>query len=134
MFKHLYAFLEQYKCIYDLQFGFRQNHSTNHALISIIQQIQEAIKNNNIAIGIFIDLQKAFDTVNHFILLEKLDHYGVSGIANAWFKSYLTDRSQYVSIGGIDSEHTITEHGVHQGSVNKDPFSFLFTLMTCINV
>ena len=112
MFKRLYSFLEQYKCIYDLQFGFRKNHSTNHALISIIQRIQEAIKNNNIAIGIFIDLQKAFDTVNHFILLEKLKHYGISGISNAWFKSYLTDRRQYVSISGIDSDYTTTEHGV----------------------
>ena len=80
MFKHLYAFLEQYKCIYDLQFGFRKNHYTNHAIISIIQKIQDAIQNNNFAIGIFIDIEKAFDTVNHPILLEKLNHYGISGI------------------------------------------------------
>ena len=117
MFKRLYAFLEKYKCIYDLQFGFRENHSTNHAIISIIQKIQDAIKNNKIAIGVFIDLQKAFDTVNHSILLEKLNHYGISGISNTWFKSYLTDRQQFVSIGGENSDFTITEHGVPQGSV-----------------
>jgi len=124
MFKRLYSFLEQHKCIYDLQFGFRENHSTNHALISIVQKIQEAIKNKKLAIGIFIDLQKAFDTVNHFILLEKLKHYGISGVSNAWFKSYLTDRKQYVSIGGVDSDYTTTEHGVPQGSV-LGPLLFL---------
>ena len=63
MFQRLSTFLEKYKCIYDLQFGFRENHSTNHAIISIIQKIQNAIQNNKLAIGVFIDLQKAFDTV-----------------------------------------------------------------------
>ena len=83
MFKQVYSFLEINQCIYDLQFVFRENHSTNHAIISIMQKIQEAIKNDNIAIGIFIDLQKAFDTVNHSILLDKLSHYGITGIANS---------------------------------------------------
>ena len=124
MFKRLYAFLEQYKCIYSLQFGFRENHSTNHAIISIIQKIQDAIKDGKFAIGVFIDLQKAFDTVNHSILLEKLNHYGISGISNTWFKSYLTDRQQFVSIGGENSDSTITEHGVPQGSV-LGPLLFL---------
>ena len=124
MFKRLYAFLEQYKCIYDLQFGFRKNHSTNHAIISIVQKIQDAIKNKKIAIGVFIDLQKAFDTVNHSILLEKLNHYGITGISNTWFKSYLTDRQQFVSISGKNSDFTTTEHGVPQGSV-LGPLLFL---------
>ena len=124
MFKRLYTFLEQHKCIYDLQFGFRQNHSTNHALISIVDKIQEAIKDDKIAIGIFIDLQKAFDTVNHSILLEKLNHYGISGNSNAWFNSYLKDRQQFVSIDGEHSDLTTTEHGVPQGSV-LGPLLFL---------
>ena len=121
---HIYSFLEQYKCIYDLQFGFRKNHSTNHAIISIIQKIQEAIKDNKFAIGVFIDLQKAFDTVNHSILLEKLNHYGISGISNTWFKSYLSNRQQFVNIDGEISDLTITEHGVPQGSV-LGPLLFL---------
>ena len=124
MFKRLYSFLEQNECIYDLQFGFRENHSTNHALISIVEKIQKAIKDNKIAIGIFIDLQKAFDTVNHSIILEKLNHYGISGVSNAWFKSYLQERQQFVSIDGEDSEYTTTEHGVPQGSV-LGPLLFL---------
>ena len=127
MFKRLYAFLEQYKCIYDLQFGFRKNHSTNHAIISIIQKVQDAIKDNKFAIGVFIDLQKAFDTVNHSILLEKLNHYGISGISNTWFKSYLSDRQQFVCIDGENSDFTITEHGVPQGSV-LGPLLFLIYL------
>ena len=112
------------KSIYELQFGFRENHSTNHAIISIMQKIQEAIQNDNIAIGIFIDLQKAFDTVNHSILLDKLKHYGVSGVSNSWFKTYLTGRKQYVSIGGETSDLSTTEHGVPQGSV-LGPLLFL---------
>ena len=124
MFKQLYSFLEVNKSIYELQFGFRENHSTNHAIISIMQKIQEAIKNDNFAIGIFIDLQKAFDTVNHSILLEKLNHYGVSDVSNSWFKTYLTQRKQYVCIGGEVSDLTTTEHGVPQGSV-LGPLLFL---------
>jgi len=124
MFKRLYEFLEEHRCIYELQFGFRANHSTNHAILSITQKIQEAINNDNIAIGIFIDLQKAFDTVNHEILLRKLDHYGVRGLANKWFESYLTNRKQFVDINGVNSKQTTIKHGVPQGSV-LGPLLFL---------
>ena len=77
MFTRLYSFLESNKCIYDLQFGFRKKHSTNHALLNMTQQIKETMDKGNIAIGVFVDFQKAFDTVNHKILLSKLEHYGV---------------------------------------------------------
>ena len=124
MFQRLYTFLEKNKCIYDLQFGFRQNHSTNHALLSMTQEIKDTIEKGKIAIGVFVDFQKAFDTVNHQILLRKLHHYGIRGSANDWFKSYLTKRRQCVSINGTTSESLYTKHGVPQGSV-LGPLLFL---------
>ena len=124
MFNRLYSFLESKKCIYDLQFGFRQKHSTNHALLSMTQQIKDTLDNGNLAIGVFVDFQKAFDTVNHKILLDKLNHYGIRGLANQWFSSYLTNRQQYVSIDNIKSDTKPILHGVPQGSV-LGPLLFL---------
>ena len=121
--ERLYSFLNLHNCIYDNQYGFRKKHSTNHALISITEDIRNALDNNQIAYGVFIDLQKAFDTVDHKILLSELDHYGVRGVANNWFKSYLTNRRQLVVINGIKSE-LILKYGVPQGSV-LGPLLFL---------
>jgi hypothetical protein len=124
MFSRLYKFLEDYKCIYALQFGFRAKHSTNQALIDITENVKSALDNKMHACGIFVDLQKAFDTVNHKILLDKLSHYGIRGIANDWFSSYLSNRTQYVSILGFDSKIMSVPHGVPQGSV-LGPLLFL---------
>ena len=88
MYSRLYNFLNLHNCIYDLQFGFRGKHSTNHALLSLAENIRGALDNNNFVSEIFIDLQKAFDTVDHPRLLNKLKHYGIIGKANDWFKSY----------------------------------------------
>ena len=124
MFSRLIYFLDSFKCIYERQFGFREKHSTNHALISITERIREALDKNNFACGIFVDLQKAFDTVNHDILLKKLEHYGIRGISNDWFRSYLYNRKQVVSINGFNSKLANIEHGVPQGSV-LGPLLFL---------
>ena len=102
MYKRLYSFLEEQKSIYDYQFGFRQYHSTTHALIDLTEDVRKAIDNNKFSCGVFIDLQKAFDTVDHNILLKKLEYYGIRGIANDWFYSYLKNRKQYVSISGYE--------------------------------
>ena len=124
MYKRIYSFLEKYKCLYDLQFGFRAKHSTVHTMINITEKIRSALDNNKVACGIFIDLQKAFDTVNHEILLKKLDYYGFRGKINDWFRSYLHERSQNVIINGFTSKSCVINYGVPQGSV-LGPILFL---------
>ncbi len=124
MFDRVYKFLEKFKCFYKHQYGFRSKHSTNHALIDITETVRKGLDDGKIAGGVFVDLQKAFDTVNHEILIEKLRHYGIRGKALDWFTSYLTDRTQFVSILGFDSSTQSIKHGVPQGSV-LGPLLFL---------
>ena len=124
MYSRVYNFLDSFKCLYELQFGFRSNTSTNHALISITETIREAIASGSFACGVFIDLQKAFDTVDHSILLSKLYHYGIRGASYQWFKSYLSDRKQFVSINGFNSSPLSVKCGVPQGSI-LGPLIFL---------
>ena len=124
MHKRVYGYLEEQGLIYEHQFGFRKHHSTSHALIDLTEDIRHALDNNKFSCGVFIDLQKAFDTVDHDILLAKLEHYGIRGIANSWFRSYLKNRKQYVSISGFDSNVTNVDFGVPQGSV-LGPLLFL---------
>ena len=116
-------FLSKNNIIYNLQFGLRQQYSTSHALINIAENI-EALDDGNIGCGVFVDLQKAFDNVDHQILLAKLSHYGICGVSNDWFKSYLSNRSQYVSINGYDSGFAAINCGVPQESV-LGPLLFL---------
>ena len=79
MHQRLYKFLESFEILYPLQFGFREKHSTSHVLLSLTESIKQSIDSGNIGCGIFLDLQKAFDTVNHKLLLDKLEHYGIRG-------------------------------------------------------
>ena len=105
--------------------AFRKNTlRTNHVIIEITESIRKALDDNKYACSIFIDLQKAFDTANHSILVDKLNHYGVRGVGNNWFKSYFSDRSQYVSIQRFDSMVNEIKHGGPQGSI-LGPLLFL---------
>ena len=124
MFSRVSSFLETNRVIYSKQFGFRKSLSTTHALISMVEQIRQCLDEGNVAVGIFVDLQKAFDTVDHQILCHKLKHYGIRGIANQWFSSYLSSRTQYVSVASSKSIPRLINHGVPQGSV-LGPLLFL---------
>ena len=112
MYTRLDNFLNSSDIMYKFQFGFRKGYSTNHALLSIVEQIRNALDNKMLTCGVFIDLENAFDTVNHRILLSKLDHYGVRGVANAWFSSYLTNRNQSVCVYGVTSSSLPVTCGV----------------------
>ena len=120
----LTKFLADNKCLFSRQFGFRNKHSTTHALIDLTETIRKALDDNEFACGVFLDFKKAFDTINHKILLKKLEHYGVRGHALKWFTSYLTERSQYTNINKMDSQTDDISYGVPQGSV-LGPLLFL---------
>ena len=124
MYKRVYNFLTENNIIYDLQFGFRQKFSASHALINLTENIRQALDEGYIGCGIFVGLPKAFETVDHEILLSKLDYYGIRGISNNWVKSYLSNRKQFVSINGYDSGLAQINCGVPQGSV-LGPLLFL---------
>ena len=97
MYKRLYIFLNENNVVYNLQFGFRQQYSTYHALINITKNIREALDEGNISCGVFVDLQKAFDTVDHKILLAKLNHYGIRVLGPHLFLLYINDLNQAIN-------------------------------------
>ena len=124
LYNRLINYIEKFNLFYKYQFGFRTNHSTEHALIEIVDQIRLSIDQKQLTCGIFIDLSKAFDTVNHKILLNKLDHYGIRGNALKLFTSYLSERKQYTVIEKNRSHTSKISCGVPQGSV-LGPLLFL---------
>ena len=133
MFNRIFDFINANKVLYDYQFGFRQNHSTAMALISLTDKIINAMENGEFAIGVFLDFSKAFDTVDHNILFMKLEHYGIRGLALSWIKSYLYQRTQYVHYLNADSNIKYISCGVPQGSI-LGPLLFLLYIHDIVNV
>ena len=124
VYKRLISFLLVNNILNSSQFGFRKNFSTEMAIIQLVDKIINSLSKKEHIIAIFMDLSKAFDTIDHNILLYKLNHYGVRGIPLSWFKSYLSDRRQYVFINNTNSSLLDIQCGVPQGSI-LGPLLFL---------
>ena len=122
--KRLVSFLDKHEVIYRKQFGFRKQHSTQHALHSAVTQVLHGLNSNESVFGVYLDFSKAFDTIQHSILLEKLEHYGIRGIMLNLLKDYLANRQQLVFKGDLQSELLLITAGVPQGSV-LGPLLFL---------
>ena len=133
MYSRLLNFLDYHKILIGNQLGFRKIHSSYMALMLMMDQVTKALDNGECVIGIFLDFSKAFDTVNHSLLIDKLYHYGIRGNALEWFRSYLSDISQYVSYDGVRSCTKSITCGLPQGSI-LGPLLFLIYINDLYNV
>ena len=124
MYARVIDFIKRFKILYENQYGFQKGLSTEFAINCLLNNIVECLENKEIGFCILLDFAKAFDTVNHEILLNKLEYYGIRGTAFNWFKSYLTNRMQCTEIGNTQSKLDLIRHGVPQGSV-LGPLLFL---------
>ena len=126
VYRQLYRFLNINEILYKHQYGFRAGHNTSHPVLHLTNKIYNALnqKPSSKTLTIFIDLKKAFDTVDHSILLQKMSHYGIRDTANLWFQNYLMGREQFVSVYGRDSNRAEVKCGVPQGSI-LGPILFL---------
>ena len=123
----LNKFVESNKLINNYQFGFRKAHSTTHATINLLETALEGLDNNLKTGGVYLDISKAFDTVNHDILIAKLEHYGIRKNELMWFQSYLANRTQYVEIESEKSDEYVTNIAVPQGGTLSAMLFILFT-------
>ena len=133
MYNRILSFINRNKLFNKFQFGFRNNHSTFMALIILNENLINALDNEKCAVGICLDFQKAFDTVDHSILVDKLHCYGIRGIENQWFFSYLANRQHSAVYNGYESEHKMINCGVPQGSL-LGPLLFLLYIDDFTNV
>ena len=133
--RRLYSFLDVNDILYKNQFGFRRKHSTIDAVTKFVTDISRSLDDRESTLAVYLDLSKAFDTINHSILKTKLEFYGVRGQALDWFSSYLSNRKQYVSYMGSNSTVQNISCGVPQGSVLGPLLFIIYTndLPNCLN-
>ena len=130
--RQLKDYLKRFDLLYEYQYAFREGYSTDLALMFFNDYVKKEIDIGNFILTLFVDLKKAFDTVNHQILLQKLEHYGIRGHCNSFFESYLSDRKQYVHCNNVNSAVLDMVCGVPQGSV-LGPTLFLIYVNDMIN-
>ena len=117
VFNQLYDHLTKHNLLFEGQYGFRKRHSTEYAALELVDRISNSLDNHKLPISIFLDLSKAFDTLDYEILLYKLHHYGIRNCILNWLRSNLTNRTQYIEIDGIKSNSRPLLTGVPQGSI-----------------
>ena len=134
MYVRITEFINENDVLSNLQFGFRKNHSTTIALTLLHDKISKFLFDGEYILGVFLDFSKAFDTVNHDILLHKHYAYGIRGVAHEWLNSYLSYRTQFVVFNGIESTKRTVTCRVPQGFI-LGPFLFLLYIndMACIS-
>ena len=103
MYTRLFKYLLQNSILYEKHFGFQTSHSTEYAILLLVNQLYQSFDESKFTLGIFIDLSKAFDTVDHKILTKKLELYGIKGCNLGWFESYLSNRKQFITYGDMRS-------------------------------